>query len=85
MLISYEMNYSIIEKDCLVVIFASQNLRHYMLAHTTGMVTKIDSLKYLLSKAVLIGSLAKWVMILSELIPPMLKGRLSKDKQLLIN
>ena len=34
-LISYEMNYSIIEKAFLAVVFASQKLRHYMLAHTT--------------------------------------------------
>ena len=65
-LISYEMNYSIIEKAFLAVVFASQKLRHYMLAHTTRLVAKIDPLKYLLSKAALIGRLAKWVMILSE-------------------
>ena len=66
MLISYEMNYSIIEKACLAVVFASQMLRYYMLAHTTRLVAKIDPLKYLLSKAALTGRLAKWVMILSE-------------------
>ena len=60
------MNYSIIEKACLEVVFASQKLRHYMLAHTTRLVAKIDPLKYLLSKAALTGRLAKWVMILSE-------------------
>ena len=60
------MNYSIIEKACLVVVFASQKLRHYMLSHTIQLVAKIDPLKYLLSKATLIGRLAKWVMILSE-------------------
>ena len=49
-LISYEMNYSIIEKASLAVVFASQKLRHYMLAHTTR---KIDPLKDLLSKATL--------------------------------
>ena len=65
-LISYEMNYSIIEKACLAVVFASQKLRHYMLAHTTRLVAKIDPLKYLLSKAALTGRLAKWVIILSE-------------------
>ena len=65
-LISYEMNYSIIEKACLVVVFASQKLRHYMLTHTTQLVAKIDPLKYLLSNIALIGRLAKWVMILSD-------------------
>ena len=65
-LISYEMNYSIIEKAFLAVVFASQKLRHYMLAHTTWLVAKIDPLKYLLNKATLIGRLAKWVMILRK-------------------
>ena len=65
-LISYEMNYSIIEKAFLAVVFASQKLRHYMLAHTTWLVAKIDPPKYLLSKAALRGCLAKWVMVLSE-------------------
>ena len=37
-----------------------------MLAHTTRLIAKIDPLEYLLSKASLIGHLAKWVMILSE-------------------
>ena len=37
-----------------------------MLAHTTQLVAKIDPLKYFLSKAALIGRLAKWVMVLSE-------------------
>ena len=41
-LISYEMNYSINEKAFLAVVFASQKLRHYMLAHTTRLVAKID-------------------------------------------
>ena len=36
-----------------------------MLAHTKWHVAKIDPLKYLLSKASLIGKLAKWVMMLS--------------------
>lgn len=55
-----------IEKACLAMIFSSQKLRHYMLAHTTQLVAKIHPLKYLLSKAALTGRLAKWVMLLSE-------------------
>ena len=65
-LISYEMNYNIIEKAFLVVVFTFQKLRHYMLTHTTLLVTKIDPLKYLFNKKTLIGRLAKWVMILRE-------------------
>src|SRR5271156_6581839 len=62
-LVSYEMNYSAIEKACLAV-FTSQKLQHYMLSHTTRLIAKIDPLKFLLSKASLTGRLAKWVMIL---------------------
>jgi ribonuclease HI len=65
-LTGHELNYTFIEKACLAVVFTSQKFRHYMLAHTIKLVTKIDPLKYLLSKATLIGRLAKWVMILSE-------------------
>ena len=65
-LTSHELNYTFIEKAFLAVVFASQKLRHYMLAHTVKLITKIDPLKYLLSRATLTGRLAKWVMILSE-------------------
>ncbi|GLJ16330.1 hypothetical protein SUGI_0276010 [Cryptomeria japonica] len=65
-LVGYELNYTAIERACLVVVFASQKLRHYMLTHKTKLVARIDPLKYLLNKATLTGRLAKWVMILSE-------------------
>ena len=79
------MNYSIIEKACLAVVFASQKLRHYMLAHTTRLVAKIDPLKYLLNKAALTGRLAKWVMVLSEfdihhVEPKDIKGQVIADQ-----
>ena len=45
-LVQYELNYTCIEKMCLAVVFTSQKLRHYMLAHTTQLVAKIDPLKY---------------------------------------
>lgn len=48
------------------MVFATQQLQHYMLTHTIKLIAKIDPLKYLLSKANLIGRIAKWVMILSE-------------------
>ena len=52
-LVSYELNYTSIEKACLTLVFASQKLRHYMLAQTVQLVAKINPLKYLLSKIVL--------------------------------
>lgn len=64
--LSYEMNYSVIEIFCLEVVFGSQKLRHYMLAHSIKLIAKIDPLKYLLNKAALTRRLAKWVMILTE-------------------
>jgi hypothetical protein len=62
----YEINYTSIEKACLVVVFATQQLRHYMLTHTIKLIAKIDPLKYILSKDNLTGRLEKWVMMLSE-------------------
>ena len=37
-----------------------------MINHTTYLIAKIDPLKYLLSKATLIGRAKRWVLILSE-------------------
>ena len=56
-LVGYELNYSLIQRTCLVVVFAAQKLRHYMLHQKTMLVSKIDPLKYLLSRAALTGRL----------------------------
>ena len=65
-LVGYELNYTPMEKACLAVVFSTQKLRHYMLSHTIQLVSKIDPLKYMLSRIALTGRLAKWVMLLSE-------------------
>ena len=65
-LVRYELNYSPMEKACLAVVFATQKLRHYMLSHTIRLISKVDPLKYLLSRTTLTGRMAKWVMLLSE-------------------
>ena len=59
-------NYTFIKKSCLAIVFASQNLCHYILTHKVKLISKIDPLKYLLNKTTLIDRLAKWLMILSE-------------------
>lgn len=48
-LVGYELNQTTIEHTCLVFVFSTQKLRHYMLNHETLSVAKIDPLKYLLN------------------------------------
>lgn len=59
-LVGCELNYTPIERACLAVIFASQNLRHYMLSHKVQLIASFDPLKYLLRKYILTRRLAKW-------------------------
>lgn len=65
-LVGYELNYTPMERACLIVIFVTQKLWHYMQSHQIKLVAKIDPLKYLLIKDALTRRLSKWVMILSE-------------------
>ncbi|KAM1291750.1 hypothetical protein ACFX13_019140 [Malus domestica] len=66
MLTGAELNYSPIEKMCLALIFAIQKLRHYMHAYTIHLVAKADLVKYVMSKPVLTGRLAKWALLLNQ-------------------
>ncbi|CAM9000520.1 unnamed protein product [Rhodiola kirilowii] len=65
-LVGAELNYSPIEKMCLALVFAVQKLRHYMQAHTVHVVSKADPIKYILSRPVLSGQLAKWAVLLKQ-------------------
>ena len=65
-LVSYELISTPMEKAYLAVVFSTQKLCHYMLGHTVNLISKIDPLKYMLSKITLTGHIAKWVMLLSE-------------------
>jgi len=49
-LVGYEIKYVYMKKLSLVVVFAKNKLRHYMLNHTTYVITKPDSLKYMMNK-----------------------------------
>jgi len=65
-LVGAELNYSQIEKICLALMLAVQKLRHYMQGHTVYIISKADPIKYILSRPVLHGRLAKWVVILGQ-------------------
>ncbi|KAG9446572.1 hypothetical protein H6P81_012700 [Aristolochia fimbriata] len=65
-LVGAELNYSSIEKTCLELIFVIQKLRHYLLAHSTNLISRANPLKYIMSRPILSGRLAKWSLLLSE-------------------
>ena len=65
-LMGLELNYSLIEKTCLALIFSTKKLRHYMQAYTIHLIAHIDPIKYVLSKPVLSGRLARWGLLLIE-------------------
>ena len=61
-----ELNYSPIEKTCLALIFSIKKLRHYMQAYMVHLIALTYPIKYLLSKLVLSGRLARWGLLLTE-------------------
>ncbi|KAG9453325.1 hypothetical protein H6P81_006229 [Aristolochia fimbriata] len=65
-LVGSELNYTPIEKTCLALIFAIQKLRYYLLEHSTNLISRADPLKYIMSRPILSGRLAKWALLLSE-------------------
>ncbi|KAG9453125.1 hypothetical protein H6P81_006029 [Aristolochia fimbriata] len=65
-MVGAELNYSPIEKTCLALIFAIQKLRHYLLANSTNLISRADPLKFIMSRPMLFGRLAKWALLLSR-------------------
>ena len=54
-----ELNYSPIEKICLALMFTVKKLRHYLQTHSVRLISRANPLKYLMSKSVFSGRLAK--------------------------
>jgi len=50
------------------IVWATQKLRHYMLAFKVLLIVRMDPLKYLMEKHVQDGKISKWVLLLLELI-----------------
>lgn len=65
-LLPYEQKYSPIERTCLAVVWATQKLRHYFLAHSIRLLARMDPLKYIFEKPISSGKIARWQMLLSE-------------------
>jgi len=61
-----EQRYSILERTCCALVWATHRLRQYMLSHTTLLISKMDPIKYIFEKPALTGRIARWQMLLSE-------------------
>ncbi|TYK24159.1 uncharacterized protein E5676_scaffold610G00650 [Cucumis melo var. makuwa] len=51
---------------CLALFFAIDKLRHYMQAFTVHLVAKADPIKYVMSRPIISGRLAKWTILLQQ-------------------
>ena len=61
-----ETRYSLLEKTCCTLAWATLRLRQYMLTHTILLISKMDPIKYIFEKPALSGRIARWQMILTE-------------------
>ncbi len=58
--------YSGAEQACLALVYASQHLRYYFLAHKIQLMTKFYLIRSLLHRPVLSGKLTQWLLQLSQ-------------------
>ncbi|KAF7150396.1 hypothetical protein RHSIM_Rhsim02G0154500 [Rhododendron simsii] len=58
MMLRHELNYSVIEKMYLALVFAIQKMQHYFQAHTVHLISKANPIKYVMPKLVLSDRLA---------------------------
>ncbi|XP_077221706.1 uncharacterized protein LOC143855474 [Tasmannia lanceolata] len=65
-MLEYEVKYTILEKTCLALVWATQRLRHYLLSSKILLLSRMDPLKYLFEKPALTGRTARWLLLLSK-------------------
>ncbi|KAL5537853.1 hypothetical protein UlMin_045641 [Ulmus minor] len=61
-----ECNYSLIEKQCLALVYVAQRLRHYMLAHKVCLMSKNNPFRYMMNNSIPSSRLTRWILTLSE-------------------
>ena len=62
----YESHYTLLGRMCCALTWIAQKLRHYLSSYTTYLISRMDTLKYILQKAMPTGKLARWKRLLSE-------------------
>ena len=61
-----ESRYSMLEKTCCALAWATKCLRQYMLNNITWLISKMDLIKYIFEKPALTGRISRWKMLLFE-------------------
>ena len=61
-----EKNYTTTEREGLAMVYALQKFRHYLIGSHFKMFTSHYSLKYLVNKPMLGGSICKWLLLFQE-------------------
>ena len=65
-LVGAELKYPYVEKLAMAAAFAVKKFRHYIILHTTTVISDANPMKYILSRQILGGRYSKWVVILSK-------------------
>ncbi|XP_010645405.1 uncharacterized protein LOC104877872 [Vitis vinifera] len=65
-MLEYEYRYIMIERLCLALVWATRRLRHYVTEYSILLVSRLDPLRYLFDRPVLIGRLTRWLVLLIE-------------------
>ncbi|RVW31201.1 hypothetical protein CK203_082904 [Vitis vinifera] len=65
-MLDYETRYVMIERYYLALVWATRRLRHYMIEYSVHLISRLDLLRYLLNKPVLVGRLMRWLVLLTE-------------------
>ena len=62
----YEEKYNLVEKTCLIMIWAIRKLRHYFQSYKIQVVSKIDPLRYLFQVPALTRKISRWLVLLTK-------------------
>ncbi|XP_075074752.1 uncharacterized protein LOC142162312 [Nicotiana tabacum] len=65
-LIGAEMNYMLVEKICLALLYAIKKLRHYFKVYTIKLISRADPVKFVMTRPVISGRLARWSILFSQ-------------------
>ncbi|RVW53332.1 Retrovirus-related Pol polyprotein from transposon 297 [Vitis vinifera] len=65
-MLDYEMRYVMIKSYCLALVWATRQLRHYMIEYSVHLISHLDPLRYLFDRPALVFCLMRWLVLLTE-------------------